>query len=98
MSTCNGCGETITWARTVKGKHIALDPELREDGNVIPTGRRIPTGRGQVVEVRVIPRGEMAQRELLVTEGLRYYPHAATCTNPPWKGRNQRKNRRTRRG
>lgn len=79
MSLCRGCGSPITWAVTTNGRMMPLDPELSTEGNVVPTGRRITTSRGQLLEVRVITTKSTGQRDLLDPDGARYYPHHATC-------------------
>lgn len=34
-SRCRACGASILWAETLNGRRMPLDPEPREDGNVM---------------------------------------------------------------
>ena len=38
MSKCRSCGAEVTWATTDAGKGIPLDPEPRQDGNLVIVG------------------------------------------------------------
>lgn len=79
-STCQRCGSTIVWARTVAGeggrggKAMPLDPLEDLDGNVAV---RAVDDRGGLV-ARVLKKDEYRDR---TTEYLAM-PHAATCRPP----------------
>lgn len=74
MSACGSCGAEIQWFTTEAGKAMPLDPEPREDGNVILLGG----GR-----VRVC-----GPLELIDWDGHRFVSHFATCAHAAqWRKR-----------
>lgn len=45
MARCRSCGAEIVWAETSGGRYMPLDPEPRQDGNmIIENGRAIAAG------------------------------------------------------
>jgi hypothetical protein len=77
MSRCRSCNAPVVWARTTKGKNIPLDaedsggwaaPVTPDDGNLQPTGERVPTRDGQTaMVVEVVAAGEGKYRSHFVT-------------------------------
>jgi hypothetical protein len=64
---CRGCHQHITWAHTVQGHRIPLDPDQVPDGNVVAQA----DGR-----VRVLRSGETPDPAM-----PRYRSHFASCPN-----------------
>jgi len=68
MSQCRSCKAPVVWARTTHGRSVPLDAEDMggweaplhvDDGNLKPTGDRVPAGAGQtVMVVRYVRAGE----------------------------------------
>ncbi len=67
MSECRSCGRPVVWVRTTTNKDMPVDPEPRDDGNVVVTGG------GPLVDhctVLIIPHPERSPR---------YVSHFVTC-------------------
>jgi sugar lactone lactonase YvrE len=83
MTTCRSCGAPMVWAITTGGKRMPLDsedgtvPARFNDGNVLPTGKTVPTDRGAAVEVTVVSAGEQSLFALENEE--RWRSHFASC-------------------
>lgn len=84
MSRCRSCEATIMWAKTTKGKAIAVDadddagweqPVVDEAGTLRPTGRSTQGRYGPVSIVEAVASGVF---ELGDTKP-RWRPHFSTC-------------------
>jgi hypothetical protein len=59
---CTRCNELIQWARTeAKGLSIPIEPD--EHGDLMPTGNRVDTPRGNVLVVRYVRNGDGTFRQ-----------------------------------
>lgn len=70
LPTCSRCGATISFARTLAGKAMPLDPGANENGNVYlnEEGRAVVLGKDD-------PERSLDRHLLLM-------PHWATCAAP----------------
>ena len=87
MATCRSCAADVRWVRTTAGKLMPLDPDPRDDGNIIDTGRTAQ-GRGS----GRVPVVEYVDPDAPTLPGLdppvRYVSHFATCDDPErWRRR-----------
>lgn len=69
-TVCKRCGRAITWATSVNGKPMPVDPYSCEDGNV----QLVPFKAGGYTAV-VLRRSELENPP----PGPRYKAHFATC-------------------
>jgi hypothetical protein len=79
MTACRSCHAPIVWARTTTGKSIPVDaedmggwtsPTRFDDGNLRPTGERVPSkGGATTMVVEVVTPGS----------GRFYRSHFASC-------------------
>lgn len=75
MSACRSCRATVRWVVTDKGKLMPLDPDPRDDGNIVFTGRWRSSKAGRAPEVRYETADELPGLE----QPARYASHFATC-------------------
>jgi hypothetical protein len=72
---CSSCKADVFWAMSAGGKPLPIDPEPREDGNLVV--RRALGGGRVAVSAKGVPAGEQ-----------RYVSHFATC---PYADQHRRK-------
>jgi len=72
MSRCHGCGRPIQWVETMRGKRMPIDPEPRDDGNIILLTGYTSVGPTMARRAKVIRAGEHLGE-------THYATHLATC-------------------
>lgn len=72
MSACRSCGAPIEWCVTTKGRNMPLDPEPRDDGNLVKDGATLWRGGETVAIVRFVAT------DIEVMDD-RYVSHFVTC-------------------
>ena len=72
MAICRGCGATITWVKTPRGKEMPVDLQLVEYWLVPKGGEKIVTPDGEVVSCTTEPG-------MIPPNGKGYRPHWASC-------------------
>lgn len=79
MAKCRGCGASIVWIKTAKGKMMPCNPQMV--GFITKTGAsgKIVTSDGEVLSAEVTD-------DLGSSTGVGYIPHWATCP-AAWKFR-----------
>lgn len=69
---CSACGKPVTWAFTVNGKRLALDPDPDENGNQAAYRDHRPAWLTRQLRDNEEPYGYER----------RHMPHVATCGGP----------------
>lgn len=89
---CDSCGTEIFWAiNAATGKRMPIDPDPRDDGNVVITGdpRSITDRLGLAAQV-------LGPLEALAHDGELYVSHFATCPDAAsWQGTTRAARRRS---
>lgn len=74
-SLCRSCGAAVRWVKSAKtGRVMPLDPEPRDDGNIVLLDR----WQLNLRLARVLEHDEVTQERLFGIEP-RYVSHFATC-------------------
>lgn len=78
MSTCRGCGRSIHWITTARGKKIPLDPEYRSVTRAATSTERVTvvTDDGRVVTGNVVSESDAKLLNGVVRGRV---SHFATC-------------------
>lgn len=78
VSRCRSCGAEVVWVQTPSGRHMTIDPEPVENGNVVKDSDH-PN------RAHVLRNGENPT-------GARYVSHFATCPDASvWRRHNHSK-------
>jgi hypothetical protein len=67
VTSCQYCGASIAWAKTLDGRAMPIDAEPVDMGNV----QLLERGDGSTMAVITVPA--------LIAEGQRYRSHFASC-------------------
>lgn len=89
QSHCRSCGAPVIWRITPKGKRTPLDPDPRDDGNiVIADTHELAAALGTVYGRAVTLGGDRLQRARAAPGRDLYVSHWATCPDrQQWRER-----------